>query len=1136
MVLLSTSKSVDDVKLLLETAPPAIFEAFRETFNARGKPNAVVDALASLISLFLDRMERHFGARSCGSRNSSYSMIPYFHISNPHTNYIVFNAIISAVAMHADERAMARWTHLGGFIDTCDDSLFLAIYAGVLRMIDEQIPTKFIIMFDPVMPSQLIQMLAGYCERLGNCHVVRIQGAALTDNRVSFESAESFYHVSPPGSPGSPDSPSSAGSALSGASGAGPDAEPTASPSSSVLSADPADPLFPIPIFICAPWFHLPENSVRKLFTLPRRGRMQDHVSAGRIAFRVLDYYEDCYLLHILRTPLSYDNTEFKQSVFETRGEKPKHREYTLVPCCESSLRLARPDADTLLATLARVGRRPLGVVQAAFPFDADADADAAQDRDIDGGTGGDAGGDARADTGASPATVRVGMTVAFVSLQWVLDSQYYNEWCELSDYVEQRLHLEPLKVVPESRKRGVHPKKRVPDGGAGGPAGSAGSTRPAGPEGPEGAEGASDTTMTDEHGAREAGQPPASRCTYCACVCGECRCVFATEAYGGPDIAHYFDAAAALLATSASYKATADRCSAAAQRFAAAHPGDPLAPAVRVTFRLECRELADRVLTPDEERERERLHELQQRQSKSRAKGSDAVYRQVPTQEVRTATHTYDISVDARLLADALNQATFQRLAAAVAVAAADRAPPPGERADAEVGAGAGVIDPAVDAPEGITQEFIMSISKYIGNEFMDPETSELIADIVRRTGQYIDIQNQAYMKTTDGRIIRVCDVISKVVRDPAFFAGRPEDTPLYSSCSDLLPGPSRGAGAVGAVGTAPAGPGRRAPGDPGDACEPPEPFVFDYRRLVGDSPAGAWLTDVAVLHPQEREAFAADLQQRKVTEDDLVFARNTIVAYYIRSGRQTIRCTHLFPLLPYDAGFVIRFHRFLVREGLINTCVSSAPSVGPLVLNTNGTLTISDAAEPFYDAYFTSRRPAARDHGMSPGRRASPSRLSSDHGHATDANNALSLLDEVMGISPSQAQEIVRGAAGAAAVAAVTGAGGGGGSSSGEQAASSKPGGSHRVVLPPKAMVDSPSVSLHTLREVCAGARTKEVTLLGLLGSMADRSLALPVRDYLLEEIAGDRSSPLGATLSMSNATLHALEAARAAPVVQK
>ncbi|EFO61845.1 Hypothetical protein GLP15_2450 [Giardia lamblia P15] len=391
------------IQLFVQQLPHSFFEDGRRLTDAYCS-----DKLSSIFSCFFERADALLGLKAGVQPQTK---IPHYLLSNTKARNKTLRLILRMIISHSSEASIAlRYDTIYQHISSMATDEFLSLYAKCYAAIsEERIGKQYILIFDPHMPAELKRLLGEACNKFKiSSYFTPSSVTVVGKHSFSVHADEIYYHDE--------------------------DRDTTQKQEDDLLtSCNQLGRVFTsaVPLVLCAPWFPSGDDKLRKVIVQPRRGRLQDNLAISRISFRVLEFIEDQYLVHMLRSPPSYDTVEQKQLVTEAKGVKPTASEVVHLLGSRALLSFDNPtDAQNFIASL--------------DTFSSDSSA--------------------KSDTYESSSPRSVCLEVVFLSLQWLLDSLNYNELCELSDYTEQNITYVPIAALEESANVAAAPLAQPSD------------------------------------------------------------------------------------------------------------------------------------------------------------------------------------------------------------------------------------------------------------------------------------------------------------------------------------------------------------------------------------------------------------------------------------------------------------------------------------------------------------------------------------------------------------------------------------------------------------------------------------------------------------------------------------------------
>lgn len=422
------------IQLFVQQLPRLFFEDSRRLTDAYCS-----DKLSNIFSCFFERADGLLGLKAGVQPQTK---IPHYLLNNDKTRDRTLQLILRIIISHSAEASIApKYDTIYQHLSSMTNEDFLSLYARCYAAINEEkVGKRYVLIFDPHMPVELKRLLGEACNKFKISSYFMPSSMTLVDKHsFSVHADEVYYHNE--------------------------DYEETYKQDDNLLISccQPGGMLTStVPIVLCAPWFPSGDDKLRKVIVQPRRGRLQDNLAISRISFRVLSFVEDQYLVHMLRSPPSYDTMEQKQLVAEAKGSKPTASE--VVPLLGSRVLLSFDDFTDAQNFISALDALPSQVPDCVG-------------------------------TCEQSSVDSVCLEVAFVSLQWLLDSLNYNELCELSDYTEQNITYVPIAALEEPVNTAV---------------------------------------VTSS-------QPSDNSCKYYECHCGGCRFVFRDIEFTSPNLNYFY-------------------------------------------------------------------------------------------------------------------------------------------------------------------------------------------------------------------------------------------------------------------------------------------------------------------------------------------------------------------------------------------------------------------------------------------------------------------------------------------------------------------------------------------------------------------------------------------------------------------
>lgn len=411
MVFLKATWSQDYLETLLQPYIHSFIQQLPHSFFEDGRKLTDAycsDKLSGIFSCFFERADTLLGLKAGVQPQTK---IPHYLLSNTKTRNKTLHLILRMIISHSSEASiMLRYDAVYQHISSMATDEFLSLYAKCYAAINEErIGKQYILIFDPHMPVELKRLLGEACNKFKiSSYFAPSSVAVVGKHSFSVHADEIYYHDE--------------------------DRDTTQKQDDDSLSScNQLGKVFTsaVPLVLCAPWFPSGDDKLRKVIVQPRRGRLQDNLAISRISFRILEFVEDQYLVHMLRSPPSYDTVEQKQLVAEAKGVKPTASE--VVPLLGSRALLSFDNSIDAQ-----------NFIDALDTFSSDASA--------------------QSDTHESVSPRSVCLEVVFLSLQWLLDSLNYNELCELSDYTEQNITYVPIAALEESANVAAAPLSQPSD------------------------------------------------------------------------------------------------------------------------------------------------------------------------------------------------------------------------------------------------------------------------------------------------------------------------------------------------------------------------------------------------------------------------------------------------------------------------------------------------------------------------------------------------------------------------------------------------------------------------------------------------------------------------------------------------
>lgn len=838
MVFLKATWSHDYLEILLQPSVHLFVKHLPRSFfdDSRRLTDAYCsDKLSTIFSCFFERADALLGLKAGVQPQPK---IPHYLLSNDKTRDKVLQLILRILISHLKEVSVAlKYDVAYQYLSSMESEEFLLLYAKCYAAINEErIGRQYVLVFDPHMPVELKRLLGEACNKFKiSPYFMPSSMRVVSKHSFSINADELYYHDEDCDTAQKRDDAPSA-------------------------SCDPQGRLFTsaIPIVLCAPWFPSGDDKLRKVIVQPRRGRLQDNLAISRISFRVLGFLDEQYFVHMLRSPPSYDTMEQKQLVAEAKGSKPIASE--VVPLLGSRAVFSfdnHADAQSFITAL--------------NTFSPETTAPAQLD-------------DHPAPSSSTSASVdssclSVCLEVAFVSLQWLLDSLNYNELCELSDYTEQDIKYVPIAALEEPVN----------------------------------------TVATATATATSLSQPLDTSCKYYECHCGGCRFVFRDAEFTSPDLSYFYtnmqsnpdkyESSLNLLKKNIGYipstinghLGTNDRPT-----------GTYNCETINVTLSFGM--LSTRA-SPDDKRMIVFRGDLATRDV------VDILFS--PTSDPSTWKWTNEHLSQSLLTEDPKDALlVVDQLVDHQAKAAQGDAQHPliltnprfsGRKCDV------------------MKESFFLTAFTYIYNNNFDSETEKILLSIIRCSDNQLELRK--YLKIPDerGNLVPVSQIMDE------FKCHKYKYSPVLDT---LLFGPqftgvADDGRAYGYTGSGLVVARRLLDGEVEsmlDCINPAPQTHSNYASLFQVTP-NKWLKDVTIMYPLEKEYFASELSNGKLREEDYILFRNTIIHHYLTTQKRPFKCFVLYDILPVAVDTIHRIYNFLTQEGLINYNTESAMSLSSLI-----------------------------------------------------------------------------------------------------------------------------------------------------------------------------------------------------------
>lgn len=387
MVLLNPLGFLDSLDPYLEEHTAELLDLAPEFARGRQLNIVLLKQLIQLLETFFGRAEQCFGLKS---PQQTQAKIPHYLYANPATRLPLIQTVIASLLRNPTiSRSLPEAIDLLAQMPADE---FTPIYAQCYEAVMQSSFCKPILVFLAThMPQELQDMLVQGARRFHNVHIVPLQSIELAESRQYSLPPDRLYFR-----------------------------EEHCSSMTSEDVKDTSEHAY-IPVVLAAPWFPSGTNTLFKVITLPRRGRLQDNLAISKINFRIIDFANDTYFVHLFRSPQCYDASEQRQMIADTRGTRPKQRELVELPVISTRLAIANEYMEEVY--------RLLGVTPGSV-----------RSRQV-----------SRTMGVPGETTETLTLDCFYVSFQWLLDSVSFNELTEVTDYVPQTIIPIPLSGVDES-------------------------------------------------------------------------------------------------------------------------------------------------------------------------------------------------------------------------------------------------------------------------------------------------------------------------------------------------------------------------------------------------------------------------------------------------------------------------------------------------------------------------------------------------------------------------------------------------------------------------------------------------------------------------------------------------------------
>lgn len=840
MVFLKATWSHDYLEILLQPSIHLFVQLLPQSFFDDGRrlsDTYCSDKLSSIFSCFFERADALLGLKAGVQPQPK---IPHYLLSNSKTRDKVLQLMLRIIISHLTEASVIlKYDTVCNYISSMTNDEFLLLYAKCYTAIlEEKIGRQQILVFDPHMPVELKRLLAEACNKFKiSSYFMPSSMTIVGAHSFPIHADELYYHDEDCDIAQKKDDESQ-------------------------ISCDNQSGIFisAIPIVLCAPWFPSGDDKLRKVIVQPRRGRLQDNLAISRISFRVLGFMDDQYFVHMLRSPPSYDTMEQKQLVTEAKGSKPTASE--VVPLIGSRVIFSFDncaDTQSFITTLNALS--PEKSTSTLIQSDGQASS---------------------APVDSDSSCLSVCLEVAFISLQWLLDSLNYNELCDLSDYTEQNITYIPIASLEESVNTAA-------------------------------------TTTTTVAGTTAFTHSSDTSCKYYECYCGGCRFIFRDAEYTSPDLSYFYISMRSNLRKYESSLNLLKKNIGYTSKAITSHSG---------TLSID---------------DKDAVHYNYDHINVTLSFGM-LLAKDMPNDKRILSFHgtilTRDVveilfspaSDPSKWKNENLSQSTLlEDLKDTLVV---------NQPIDnmTKIGQGSAHQPMIFTNPhlsgrkcDVLKEEFLLTAFTYIYNDNFDSETERILLSIIRCSDNQLELRKYLKIPDEQGNLIPVSQIMDEfkfhrykylpIIDTFLFgsqFTGIADDGRVYGYT---------GSGLVAAK--------QVLDGELASILDYPNPAPHphsDYASLVQVTP-NKWFKDVTIMYPLEKEHFAPELSNGKLRESDYILFRNTIIHHYLTTQKRPFKCFVLYDILPIAVDTIHKLYNFMTNEGLINYNTESAMPLSSLI-----------------------------------------------------------------------------------------------------------------------------------------------------------------------------------------------------------